>query len=200
MAESLRGKVRRGEGGGTGNMTARRGSWKAKSQGNVFEETARSQSTSVLKMSLNSRRRRRPGPRSMCQTRDGCNRNPVPGPCAGWGVTIVMYAPLAHSHAGFDGDRFRAEEAFRFRRHDGVEADQRSADLSRRQMGDVHRADRGRGGQQEAVANLDRAARQGGGRRARSRMTAKPTSARAGRPIPSGSRISPTAADLRRSG
>jgi len=70
-----------------------------------------------------------------------------------------MYAPLAHSHAGFDGDCLRAEEAFRFRRHDGVEADERSADLSRWHTGDLHGANRGRRGKQEAVANLERAPR-----------------------------------------
>ena len=42
---------------------------------------------------------------------------------------------------------FAAEAALRRQRHDGAEADRRSANLSRRRVGGLHRADGGRGGQ-----------------------------------------------------
>ena len=95
--------------------------------------------------------------------------------------------------------RLRAEGTVRRQRAAGVEADQRSADFARRQVGRVHGADRRRGGQQEAAADLDRAAE---GRRAAAdhAAMAKPTSARAGRPIRSASLTFPTAAARRRSG
>src|SRR5437762_10845270 len=87
------------------------------------------------------------------------------------GVTISVYAALheawygrpAFAVAGFERDGVRAAEAVRRQCAAGAEADRRSADLSRWQAGGVHRANRGRRGQQETGTDLDRTA---GGRRA----------------------------------
>src|ERR1017187_4273310 len=64
-------------------------------------------------------------------------------------VTILVYAPQASPSPDLFRGALRPEAAVRRQRHDGVEADLRPAALSRREVGDVRRADRRRRGQQE---------------------------------------------------
>src|SRR5437667_11153447 len=82
------------------------------------------------------------------------------------GVTISLYAASygalhrrpAFALARFERAGLRAKKAVRRQCAAGAEADRRSADLSRWQAGGVHGADRGRRGEQETSADLDRTA------------------------------------------
>src|SRR5262249_16128988 len=57
--------------------------------------------------------------------------------------TIRVYAPLFRAAAGFERDGLRAAKALRRKRHAFAQADQRSANLARRQTGGLHRTNSG---------------------------------------------------------
>jgi len=75
-----------------------------------------------------------------------------------------MYVATAHFPPGRGYAGFCAEASVRRQRHDGSSADRRSADLTRRQMGDLNGPERRRDGQYETFANLDRGRSGGNGR------------------------------------